>query len=263
MSIESNQQDSQYEAHDEGYFASFTDLLIGILFIFIIMLMMFASNFQEQQLNAGESTKKLEALTKALTEITDTRNKVLVEMQKSLERQGVEVTINLKNGILRLPDSLLFESGEWEPSERGRLALIKLSNTLNKYLPCLSNASDKLKSQCGKLNELSLPILETVLVEGHTDKIPFIGGGKFNDNWWLSAKRSITVYKMIVEYAPNLNTQIMNRNNEPILGVSGYADSRPVSQDDLQKNRRIDLRFIVISPTPKEIEAIQNKIERR
>ncbi len=35
-------------AEEENYFVSMTDMMVGILFIFIIMLMMFALNFRQQ-----------------------------------------------------------------------------------------------------------------------------------------------------------------------------------------------------------------------
>ncbi|MDE3060215.1 MAG: hypothetical protein KGJ06_04325 [Pseudomonadota bacterium] len=64
------QQQASPEAHDEGYFASFTDMLVGIIFIFIILLMIFANNYQ----SATESvTKMSQALDKAREEARDQR----------------------------------------------------------------------------------------------------------------------------------------------------------------------------------------------
>src|SRR5579884_4174242 len=48
------QQHSPLEQHDESYFASFTDMLIGVIFIFIILLMIYANNYQQ----AAESVRK-------------------------------------------------------------------------------------------------------------------------------------------------------------------------------------------------------------
>ena len=36
-----------HSEHEESYFVSMTDVVIGLLFIFIIMLMFFAMRFQE------------------------------------------------------------------------------------------------------------------------------------------------------------------------------------------------------------------------
>ena len=144
MSIKFPPHISHSEDHDEGYFASFTDLLVGILFIFIIMLMMFATNYQKKQ-------QHTEDVTKVLTKINEARNKVLIEMEKSLKNEGVQVSVDLENGVLRLPESLLFESGKWEPNKQGEAALNKLANVLMTYLPCLARADQALNPPARKL----------------------------------------------------------------------------------------------------------------
>ena len=64
-----------HEAHDESYFASFTDLLVGILFIFIILLMVVATNYHKQQ-------KDTENAIEVLTAINSSRNVVLESVKK-------------------------------------------------------------------------------------------------------------------------------------------------------------------------------------
>ncbi len=253
MGIKSSPHLTAAEDHDEGYFASFTDLLIGILFIFIIMLMMFASNYQQKQ-------QKTEEVTKVLTKINETRNIVLKEMQKSLENQGVQVSIDSENGVLRLPESLLFESGKWEPKQTGGEAINKLADVLMIYLPCIASADQSLKTSCQEINLIKEPMLETVLIEGHTDSKPFRTETGLDSNWGLSANRSITIFKQLTLHRQELD-KILNKNKFPVLGVSAYAARRPVQQASLEQNRRIDLRFIMRSPTPEDIERIKREIE--
>jgi chemotaxis protein MotB len=243
------------EEHDEGYFASFTDLLVGILFIFIIMLMMFATEYQKKQ-------KQTEEITKVLERINDSRTKVLLEMEKSLKNEGVDVVIDQENGVLRLPESLLFESKKWVPSKHGEEAIKKLANVLLKYLPCLSEADKSLKTSCQKLELISAPILETVLIEGHTDKLRYGTETGMDSNWGLSAQRAITIFNSLIKYRPELDTSIKNANQVSVLGISAYASRRPVDEENLGLNRRIDLRFIMRSPTPREIEIIKNDLSK-
>jgi len=35
------------------------------------------------------------------------------------------------------------------------------------------------------------------MVEGHTDNVPYRGGGNLQDNWDLSVKRATTVVRML------------------------------------------------------------------
>ena len=240
--------------HDEGYFASFTDLLVGILFIFIIMLMIFATNYQQDQ-------KKTEDSAKVLTKINQARDQLLIQMKKALENEGVTVKINEKHGVLRLPESLLFESGKWVPNEQGVKALKILANVLMKYLPCLTTTEDSLKSYCGNL-PLHESVIDTVLIEGHTDSKRFGSETGIESNKGLSARRSITIFDSLTKERPDLE-KVKNTDGFPVLGVSGYAAMRPISQSDMSKNRRIDIRFIMRSPTPEEIEKIKHDIESR
>jgi flagellar motor protein MotB len=250
MSSKMHSASTHADESDEGYFASFTDLLVGILFIFIIMLMMFATNYQRMH-NQTENSAKI------FTKINEARDSMLIEMKKSLENEGVPVSIDLKHGILRLRESLLFESGKWVPNEKGKDALKNLANVLLKYVPCLASADQSLKKSCQNMT-LKESVIETILIEGHTDNKPFRTEKGFDSNRGLSAMRSITIFDNLAANQPELKN-IRNSDDIPILGVSAYADSRPISQTELQLNRRIDIRFIMRSPTPAEIEKI-NKV---
>ena len=49
---------ADHGADEESYFVSMTDVVIGLLFIFIIMLMFFAMRFQEATQRRDETTQK-------------------------------------------------------------------------------------------------------------------------------------------------------------------------------------------------------------
>lgn len=243
---------SAVDSHDDSYFASFTDMLIGILFIFIILLVMVATNFQTQQ---NESRQATEAVTKMI----ESRNIVLEEISKSLQEAGIKVEIDLEQGILRLPESILFDIASDRVNLQGRKALKKLAEVLATYLPCLGLADQKYQEACDCLRLKSKGCLEAVLIEGHTDTL---GSDMGYDNWGLSARRAITVFRELTASQPILDHQIVNAQNVPVLGVSSYEARRPVSNTDLRQNRRIDLRFIMRSPTPEDIHRIRHAAER-
>lgn len=240
------------DTHDESYFASFTDMLVGILFIFIILLVMVARNYQAQQ---QESREAVETVTRMI----ESRNIVLNEIKKSLEKLGVKVEIDLEQGILRMPESILFDKGSDSITSAGKLALSKLASTLTTYLPCISNAQNHEQAVCESLNLKGKNSLEAVFIEGHTDNT---GNDRGYDNWGLSARRSISIFKELIAAQPILDKGIVNYQNVPVLGVSGYEARRPVSDVDLRKNRRIDLRFIMRSPMPEDVERIKDALEK-
>ncbi|KTD18861.1 hypothetical protein Ljor_0084 [Legionella jordanis] len=229
------------ELHDESYFASFTDMLVGIIFIFIILLMIVANNYQ--------------SATKKVTEINESRDKILKKIEHSLKEEGVAVTVDLEQGVLRLPESILFGIDQYNLNENGKVALSKLANVLEKYLPCMAITDKKYKYHCGSLNLASQDGLDAVFIEGHTDVT-----GSSDHNWYLSTRRAISIFKELTEAKPFLNEGVKNINGIPILNVSGYEARRPVDPNRLELNRRIELRFIMRSPTPEDLEKLHRAI---
>ncbi len=76
----------------------------------------------------------------------------------------------------------------------------------------------------------------TVHVAGHTDNIP-ISTDWYRSNWELAAGRAVTV----ADYM--LKTKGTDRNR---IVVEGYADTRPLVQNDTAKNRAINRRVEII-----------------
>lgn len=83
-------------------------------------------------------------------------------------------------------------------------------------------------------SDLYLP----VEVEGHTDNIPPSTGCGFPSNWELSAARSASVVRFLIEQGldPNIFTAV------------GYADTRPLAPNTSalgrSMNRRIEINLI-------------------
>src|SRR5215510_15065161 len=89
---------------EESYFISMTDVIIGLLFVFIIMLMFFAMRFQEATQSQNEVTQKQNDLIEDLTESETARTDVLENIGSFLQKRGISVLIVKDEGILRLPE---------------------------------------------------------------------------------------------------------------------------------------------------------------
>lgn len=240
-------------AEEENYFVSMTDLMVGLVFVFIILLMYFALQFQN--------------VTEELTGANKTRTEILEEIQRKLKEQGVPVIIDSENGVLRLPDSVLFDSGQRELKPQGRANVKHLARALIDILPCYSNGVAK-RAACPS----SKHKLESVYIEGHTDSDRFAGSGGLKDNWDLSVVRATNTYRSLIENQPQLSNLCAPKYGrcEPILSVSGYGPQRPVpdgkgSAEELkQQNRRIDLRLIMMTPDSGEAErAVAKRINQK
>jgi chemotaxis protein MotB len=194
-----------------------------------------------------EQAQKIDALAKLLRDRESTRREMLDDLVKRLRRKGVTVKLDSDNGIIRLPEDLLFDSGSADLRVGGRNALKILGRELIKVI-------DKWAPPGGDFR------LESLFVEGHTDNIP-IKTAEFSNNWELSAARAVNTSLAIVDAAPRL-VGLRNQGGSSLLGVSGYGENRPVAANGNEigrgLNRRIDIRFIVAYPTEAQFREVQD-----
>lgn len=241
------------EESGQGYLVSVSDMMSGLLFLFIITLMVFVIKFHFEKNKKEAETKVLINIQQQLTDAKSVRRELLEDLKKSLEKRGVIVRINVEKGLLHVPEDILFESGKAEFQTGGENSLRILADNLSEKLPCYSGTREDIRpANCS--GDIFRPgRLEAVLVEGHTDNVPInkVKNLRYEDNWELSAKRSIVTYRYILAVHPELGN-LLNTDRDPLFGVSGYAETRPVIKHveikDEPLNRRIDLRFILSQP---------------
>ena len=241
-------------AEEENYFVSMTDLMVGLVFVFIILLMYFALQFQD--------------VTEELSGANKTRTEILEQLRRKLKEQGVTaVIIDTDNGVLRLPDSVLFDSGQSTLKPQGRANVEHLASALIEILPCYSDGVPR-SEKC----PASKHKVESVYIEGHTDSDLFSGNGGLKDNWDLSVVRATNTYRTLIEYQSGLSSLCAPKQNrcEPILSVSGYGPQRPVPDgkgtevERKRQNRRIDLRLIMMTPDSGQAQrAVAARINRQ
>ena len=278
------------EASSEGqnYLATVSDLVSALIFVFIIMLAVFAyqlANVIEDQAKVREE----------LTASDETRDRMLQDIKSRLEESGMRVDVLADQGVLRLSDNAInFPSGSETPVPDHHVNVGRLAQAIAAVVPCYVSPvragtpsevdeggivaghrsdppaycqppADPATYQCKKQE---FPwLLETLLIEGHTDDVPVASGNRFQDNLELSSMRAATVHRMIAACEPGLEG-LLNTNEYPILSTSGYGYTRPVTTDPerVADNRRIDLRFLLEPPVgalhQKEPE-VQTDVRRR
>ncbi|MCP9198963.1 OmpA family protein [Gramella sp. GC03-9] len=140
----------------------------------------------------------------------------------SVEQRDGKVYVSMEN-------KLLFDSGSWAVNSEGRKAVQQLGAVL-------ANNPDI-----------------AVLIEGHTDNVPYGGSGQLKDNWDLSTKRATSIVQILRE----------NKNIDPEnLTAAGRGEYAPVASNDTEagrsKNRRIE---VILTPKLDEITKMLNEIE--
>ena len=282
------------------YFMSMADLLVGVLFIFLIIMFYFALNFSEfakfakryekdqnliatlnkenedlkniiEDLKAdnkkldgklGNAIKRAERAEKKATEIenfilsvNDTKIEILRNIQARLMQLDFRVEIDEKTGVIRLPQKEMFATADYELSKDGVDNIYKLSKVLGEILPCYSKVTNQQKTYFTlKCKGLSKNKIDAVFIEGHADARPFYSP-KIEGNQELSTKRALSAFNAIISNDKVNN--LRNSNNQFLLSVSGYGDTRPLpcmesKEVCYSKDRRIDLRFIM--EIPKQIK---------
>jgi chemotaxis protein MotB len=178
----------------------------------------------ERQRELEEKEAKLAELQNILAqkdaEVKALKNKV-ADALKGFEDKGL--TIYEKNGkvYVSLDEKLLFASGSWEIDNKGKEALAELGKVL-------ANDQD--------IN---------VVIEGHTDNVPYKGSSAVKDNWDLSVMRATAVVKEILKNKDIIPSRIT---------ASGRSEYLPVEADDSRearaKNRRTE---IILTPKLDEL----------
>lgn len=225
------------EAVQDTFTISISDLMSGLIAIFILVLSYFILNFSQA--------------TAQLTQNDIKRAELLNLIQKELEKDGIKVSVDEQHGILRISEGILFDVGKADVKPQGQFVIQKLGNVLVDTL-----SSEQFKGR-----------IETIFIEGHTDNIP-INNGIFPSNWELSVKRAINTWLTMSNANPNLTT-LLNSKNELIFSVSGYAETRPIKSNDTDigraENRRIDIRFSMSPPSEEDmsvVKFVREKIEK-
>lgn len=180
----------------------------------------------------------------------EVRSDILGELRQRLREAGVDVAVDPKAGTLALPAGSLFASGRSEPSAEGRDTILKLGRALTEVLPCYAGGADNACSPA------SAGSISAVYIEGHTDMQSFgqVGGqvgGRFRNNWDLSAGRAIEAFTLLRASFDKLR-DLRNPSGQALVGVSGYADTRPAGDaadrtgtTAMERDRRIEVRLLM------------------
>lgn len=143
-----------------------------------------------------------------------------------LNFEGKGLTVVQKNGkiYVSMENKLLFDSGSWAVGSDGKVAVEQLASVLAKN-PDIN-----------------------VLIEGHTDNVPYTGA-TITDNWDLSVKRATAIVRILQNKGVN-PTQITAAGRSEYVMVGSNA-----TPEGKAKNRRIE---IILAPNLDEISKLLN-----
>lgn len=184
---------------------------------------------QKEREALDQQIKKIQHLESLIAQKDDKLNRLKSSLTRALNKfkdQGLKVTEKDGKIYISMENKLLFDSGSWNIKQNGRDAIKTIANILS-------------------IN----PDVE-IMIEGHTDNVPYHGKGQIQDNWDLSVKRATSVVRQLMQ----------NKNIDPKrLVPAGRGKYLPVAENSSAqgraKNRRIE---VILTPRLDEIMNLLN-----
>ncbi|PRX52563.1 OmpA family protein [Salegentibacter salegens] len=191
----------------------------------------------EEQARLSKLQRDLDARSRRVNELEELiaakdakMNALKDAISKALTNfEGKGLTVEQRDGkvYVSMENKLLFSSGSWAVNNEGRQAVQQLGQVLAEN-PDIA-----------------------VLIEGHTDNVPYGGSGPLNDNWDLSTKRATSIVQILKE----------NNNIDPQnLTAAGRGEYAPIATNETAegkaKNRRIE---VILTPKLDEVTKLLNE----
>lgn len=175
---------------------------------------------EDRSQRVAELERVIASKDAAMTNLKNAISKALTNFE------GKGLTVEQRNGkvYVSMENKLLFESGSWAVGTNGKEAVKQLGNVLAEN-PDIA-----------------------ILIEGHTDNVPYTGSGQLSGNWDLSTKRATAIVNILRE-----NPAINPEN----LTAAGRGEYAPIASNDTPegraKNRRIE---VILTPKLDEISKL-------
>ncbi len=164
--------------------------------------------------------KSLQELIQAQKDIMSNLKRTIADALVSFDASELSVYIKNGNVYVSLEEKLLFKSGSAVVDPKGKEALKKLTQVIN-------STSDIY-----------------VMIEGHTDSIP-IKTAKFEDNWSLSAARSLSIIRILTKE---------NGFDPTRITAAGKGEYHPIASNTTVESRAANRRTeIILSPNLTEL----------
>ncbi|MGK7663526.1 MULTISPECIES: OmpA family protein [unclassified Marinovum] len=203
--------------------------------------------------------QQIDPLEAYLAQVAQARREVLKRLRDAIRADfpDLQVELSEESDALRFQGEGLFASGRSDLARDRREIVARLAQRLDEVLPCFTlGEASRFDRDCNP----GFVMIEAVQIEGHTDDV---GTDRVNRN--LSAARANSTFFAMTQAAPKV-MQHRNLKRQPVLSVAAYGPDRPVASNETPEgratNRRIDLRFIMVTPQDTGgIEVIREALE--
>jgi hypothetical protein len=249
---------------EENYFVPMADLLAGVIFILMILIMSLALVTREDFLVTEQATIEIKRVFSELEraraaehmylEPRETASKalqlLLERLAHDLDGAGVPATVNKESGSLSIAGELFFSTAH-ELSEAGHQRIAALATALRRHLSCVAPGLPAADPQeCNDLPSARLDRL-VIAASSRTLKPPADAAASAKA---FTAAKALAVYSAVVNAVPAL-LELKNADAQPVIEFRGLGE-RPssASTSEATSASQLELLFRMdVPPIPADI----------
>ncbi len=249
---------TRHREDDEGgesYFASVSDLMVGILFIFLLMLTVFALNFADD--NKDEIIRRLQEQVVAANHERDAANAALAAARAQLARQATEIR-QLERDIEALRTTLDDATQREAQRDKQLGALVALVSQIDAEVSTESRRMQEIRSRLldrikSDLSEKGIPV--EISEQQDVLRVPSNEVFQIGTSAFTSKGREQTIIllqemaKLLPCYAAGAPSDCGNPVPifETIL-IEGHTDTLPADNWRLSTERALAVRSLMTGP---------------
>jgi len=224
--ISNRRQHLDDEDRQPNFWVSYSDLMAGMLLVFVLLLIVAMFHFAEF---TRQKQDLLDAQQHKLLAFHELQQALIGNLEEAFEDQTVLIDPN--TGVLQIGSGILFPEGTAVLQQEGRLQLRKIFNAYIRVV----------------LDEQFREFVKQIEIEGHTNT-----HGTYLHNLELSQQRAFSVMRELLEHSGS-DREVLEQM--VVAGGRSYAHLIYDEQgsEDLVKSRRIEIKFRL-----KESELFEN-----
>ena len=237
------------DSHGGSYFIPMADMMAGLVFLFLIMVMTLAVY------NVGEKTETTPAVTqeqpkedpavgaarRLTSEIFAARAALVTRIAEELSKRNVPVVTDTASGLLQFDAALFFTPGEGAMPTKGRQTLGVVSEVMESALRCFGQSP--LPCPHPQPTRLELAIIQ---IEATADDL-----GQRADFRSLNAfasARALDFYAGMIGAQPALYSLTSDRNNRAITVQGRAADAGGTPRKGAPRTGTVTVAIEMIIP---------------
>lgn len=197
-----------------GYWVSFSDLMSGVLIVFILLFIYKLVDYQQSM-----SQKE-----QMIQDLSSTRLQIIALLQEEFKKENIDIIIDAKTGAITLSEGILFDYGKNELKPEGK-------EFLERFIPIYAQILFGDKEILSHVSQ--------VIIEGHTDN-----DSTYMYNLKLSQERAFSVVEFLLSDGFNYSNK---EKLQQYLTANGRSYSELIKNKDGKINtdasRRVEIKF--------------------